>query len=540
MGPTGKITGSLALLATLYTGAARAAVDFISSTVTVLETDGTATLSIIRTGAGTDAANITIVATHGTAAPNTDYSFQTTTVSWNANETGTKSVSIPLLQDTIAEGTETAYFALTNVTGDALGSQQTIQLVITDPNLAISGDQGLTEEQRDAAQVLDEVCGQASTNILGCDLLSELNDAQQAQALETILPRQVVQQASNSMVAQTGNTQAIQQRMQNVRAGNTAPLANFMLLSGEQAVALDTLTKESLATYRGGSAGDEVLHERWGVFLSGQIQTADQDSTTEILGYQSDSQQITGGFDYRFGARLFIGSAFSYSQTETESNADAGKQDSETTIANLYTSYYFTDNLYLDVVASMGRSDYDMSRNYRFGSTIVAADSNTSGDQWGVSAALGMDLSFGAWLLDGVVRAETRQLTIDSYSETGGAGLALAVGEQNVDSNQTTLGGSVGRVFSATYGVWVPKLTLEWVHELADESRDISAHFVAKPDAGTFALATVEPDRDYINAAGTLIGTFKHGQSAYMRYQAVLERADFMAETYELGFRLAF
>lgn len=535
-----KVWLTVALVVITLGQKAQAAIEFATASATVQETSGSATLTIVRTGAGTDAASITIVATHGTATANTDYDFSTTVLNWEANDIGSRTVTIPIQQDAVTEGSETAYFALTNVAGEVLGAQQTTQLIIADPNLAVATDQGLTPEQREAAVVLDDVCSQAGSSIEGCALLSELSDAEQAETLETILPRQVVQQASNSLVAQTGSTQTIRQRMQNVRAGNATPFANFMLLSGDQAVALDSLLQEAALAYRGGSAGEEGPGERWGVFLSGQVQTADQDSTTEILGYQSDSQQVTAGLDYRFGTRLFVGSAFSFSQSDTESNVDAGEQDSAVSILNLYGSYYFTDSFYLDLVTSVGASDYDMKRNYRFGDAVVAANSDTSGDQWGFSAALGFERAFGAWLLDSFARVETRQISIDDYTETGGAGLGLAVDEQEVESNQAVLGGAMGWVYSASYGVWIPKLTVEWVHELADDSRDITAQFVANPDAGTFALATVEPDRDYFNVGGTLVGTFAHGSSAYARYEVVVDRDDFIAETYELGVRMAF
>jgi len=520
---------------------ALAEIEFTTGSLSVLETDGTATLSVTRTGvAPNTAAAVTIVVTHGTATSGVDYSLSATTLNWTVGETGAKTITVSIIQDSETEGTETAYFALTNVSGDTLGTQDTTLLSIIDPNLSVADDPGLTTQQYEAAVVLDNLCASSQgASIQGCTLLQTLSDTEQVQTLESILPRNVVQQASNASVAQTGSTQAVRIRMQNVRMGNDNPLAGFSLLSDGMGQSLAGLL-ENPEPYRGGSAGDSGLGENWGVFLSGQLQTTDQNSTEDILGYQSDAYQITGGLDYRFGRDLFVGAALSFSQVSTDANAGLGKQDSAVAILSMFSSYYFTEQLYMDAVVSIGASDFDMQRNFIFGDAVARADADTTGDQYGVSVGGGYELALGYWQLSAYGRVDMTQITVDAYEESGGAGLALAVAERKTEQSQGVLGGSIGLVKSWKNGVLIPKLTAEWVKEFENDQPDTRAFFVTDPDSGYFVLTGTDLDSDYLNVGGSLAATFRYGLSAYVRYESVVGKDDYVSETFAIGGRWSF
>lgn len=267
---------------------------------------------------------------------------------------------------------------------------------------------------------------------------------------------------------------------------------------------------------------------------------ADQDSTDQILGYVSDSQQLTAGIDYRFTPQIFAGTALSITQSDTESNADGGEQQSDVLVFSVFGNYYLSENLYLDGLVSFGTSSYDTTRLIVLGSTRSPLTSDTDGSQTGLALTLGYDRSTGAWQWGGYVRAETAKFDIDGYEEAGPSGFALGIGDQSSTSAQTAFGGNLAYVKSVNYGIWIPKLTAEWVHEYQDNERDIDAYFVNQPGAGQFVITTQEPDRDYFNLGWSVAGTFSGGRSAYVRYEAMLGRDDYVAELFELGGRLAF
>src|SRR5688572_23493515 len=80
---------------------ATAAIDFSPASITVQESDGAVTLTIVRTGAATEAADVTVVSTHGSATVNVDYTFSTTALTWAADETGSKTITVPIQLDAV-------------------------------------------------------------------------------------------------------------------------------------------------------------------------------------------------------------------------------------------------------------------------------------------------------------------------------------------------------------------------------------------------------------------------------------------------------
>lgn len=535
------------LVAALSPVAGHAAIAFSTGSQSVLETAGAATLSLVRSGAATEAASVRILITHGTATAGEDFSGGETVVNWAAGETGERTVSVSVFSDTLAEGTETTYFALTDVTGDTLGAPNTQQFIITDAGGTVAEDAGLNEEQRDVGEVLDTVCAGADQSgdpalQNSCETFLQLTNEQQQETVESILPRHVAQQAGTAAIAQTGNSRAIQQRMQNVRtgtAGNNDVSGLQLEINGEW-VPLQTMLASTDAPLADDTAGGGLLDERWGVFASGQIQMADQNSTAQELGYVSDAQQLTAGVDYRFTPTIFAGTALSITRSDAESNADGGDQQSDIVLLSAFGNYYLSDTLYLDGMLSVGSSRYDTTRMIVLGAARSPLTSDTDGSQTGLSLTLGYDRNNGPWQWGGYLRTEATRFAIDAYEEQGPSGFALGIGDQHSTSAQTALGGNASYVKAVSYGVWVPKLTLEWVHEFQDNERDIDAWFVNQPDAGRFVITTQEPDRDFFNVGWSVAGTFASGRSAYLRYEALLGRDDYVAELVEVGARLAF
>jgi ELWxxDGT repeat protein len=93
------------------------------------EASGQALITVTRTG-GSGAATVTLTTTGGTAAPGADFTAFIGAVTFNPGETS-RSVSIPVVSDAIAEGAETFTVALSTPTGgDVLGlATATVQIV---------------------------------------------------------------------------------------------------------------------------------------------------------------------------------------------------------------------------------------------------------------------------------------------------------------------------------------------------------------------------------------------------------------------------
>ena len=115
------------------------AIAFDTSTYSILET-GDATITLVRTGGSDGAVSVDVSLTDGSATAPGDYTNVSQTVSFAAGET-TKTIVIPIIDDTLQEGDETVALSLSNVTGGAvIGPQAAATLTIVDNDVPIPGE----------------------------------------------------------------------------------------------------------------------------------------------------------------------------------------------------------------------------------------------------------------------------------------------------------------------------------------------------------------------------------------------------------------
>jgi hypothetical protein len=133
--PTGGATVGAQNTATLIIN--DIGLQFSAPTFSVTEGEPVAEVTVTRTGVLDNAVSATITLTNGTATSPEDYSNTPIKVNFAPGETA-KTVGIPIVDDTIVEGSETVNLTLTNPTGGAaIGQQSTSTLTIADNDIAL-------------------------------------------------------------------------------------------------------------------------------------------------------------------------------------------------------------------------------------------------------------------------------------------------------------------------------------------------------------------------------------------------------------------
>jgi plastocyanin len=125
------MTGTIAVVGGPPTqpGSLRFAVD----TVTVDESSGSAQLSVQRVSGDDGAVAVSFATANGSATAGSDYSAQSGTLNWADNDDDPKNLSIPILEDTQIENTETLTVTLSSPAGGAtVGSPATATVRIRD------------------------------------------------------------------------------------------------------------------------------------------------------------------------------------------------------------------------------------------------------------------------------------------------------------------------------------------------------------------------------------------------------------------------
>lgn len=404
----------------------------------------------------------------------------------------------------------------------------------------------LTPEQQQAAQVVDNACANASGALAAtCAEIGTLSPEQQQQVIGQIQPNQVPAQATASMLQQNEQLANLRGRLQALRSG--ARGVNFSGLNlqlFDKSVALGSLVERELvdSADRSGSAGEAspFADSPWGLFVTGRINLGDVEGSKGREDFDFKTLGLTGGVDYRLDDKLVLGGALGFGTSANDFGSTRGKVDVDSWSLSFYGNYYPTEQLYFDWVLGYGRNDYDGHRRLQFADIDTRAKYATDGSQYSGSATVGYEWTKQAWQFGTYVRLDYIHTQIDAYRESGGAGLALAINEQQARSLESALGGRLARAFSLSNGVLIPGLELEWIHQWNDDSRSISASFVDAPDSGRFNISADGMDEDYLKAGVSLTGVFTGGKAGFLRYQTSLGRDRIDEHTIEAGFRMEF
>jgi hypothetical protein len=112
---------------------------FSSDSYTVAEAAGAAEITILRSGPATGAASVHFATAGGTATAGSDYTVVDQVFSFAAGEMS-KTVQIPIVNDSIGEGDETVGLSLSTPSGGVLGapSSATLQIIDDDRGFAFA------------------------------------------------------------------------------------------------------------------------------------------------------------------------------------------------------------------------------------------------------------------------------------------------------------------------------------------------------------------------------------------------------------------
>ncbi len=440
-------------------------------------------------------------------------------------------------------------------------------------NFALNGGvrnlDGLTDNQRRVAGAIDSACPNlAFANNLSAaqqDLLQRCSElvvnagtrpGDVRGALNQMLADEAGAQgdaALSTMGAQFDNLKA---RIAALRAGSSGiNIGGLSVVGGGGALPLSFLPSAILGNNAEptGEAGAEF--SRWGFFATGTIGRGDRNADSQQPGFEFDTYGLTAGVDYRYSDALVLGMAVGYNNNNTDIGANQGSLKTSGYSISGYSTFYRGNSFYTDAVLTWGRNNYDIDRRIRYtinglsgGTTTVdqTASASPDGDQVSLAMSLGHDFNRGGWTFGPYLRANYTKIDFDPYVErmsnpsAPGAGLAMAVSGRELKSLEGVIGGKASFAKSTSWGVLMPNVTLEWLHEFEDDPQAIVTRFVNDP---TNTLISIDPgsvDTDYFNLGLGLSGIFANGRSAFLYYEHRAGQADFSQDSLALGVRIEF
>jgi CSLREA domain-containing protein len=130
--PTGGATIGTGAAVLTITDFEPGVVSFSSPTYTVTENGVTATITVTRTGGTDNAVSVAYATSNGTAAAGSDYTATNGVLTWAAGDATPKTFTVPIIDDTVPEASETVNLTLSTPTGGATIGTGAAVLTITD------------------------------------------------------------------------------------------------------------------------------------------------------------------------------------------------------------------------------------------------------------------------------------------------------------------------------------------------------------------------------------------------------------------------
>lgn len=445
--------------------------------------------------------------------------------------------------------------------------------VVAEPG--VTGPAGQNAAQRDMALSIDNVCptlnarvssgvadareailadsctamvgaGNAITDGEGPLSAEEYNGVVQAINGEEIL-------SVDSDLREIGGVQIgnIRGRMAAIRSGLGGGLsvAGLSIDAGERVLALGDRQDYTIVPAQ---FEDDFLG-RLGIFVTGGVKLGEKDSTGAAEGFDFDSEGLTVGADYRVSDQVAFGAAVGYSRfnSEFDSTIDSpGGQElnSDSVLFSLFGTWFPTDRLYVDGIATVGWSFYDSERRVVIPDVIVDVDDTAEGEfdafQYSFAGDVGYEIPVAGATITPLVRAEYIKAEIDGFSEDPIEGaLELEYGDQDIDSFTTSIGLEASYPISTGFGIIQPGVRAEYIHEFLDDQDGVIIGYAAD-DTGAgfsrFEATTEEVDQDYGLVGASVTATFAGGWAAFADYSTLVALADFDVHAFNIGLRKEF
>ena len=403
--------------------------------------------------------------------------------------------------------------------------------------------------------------GQQSSLGSACQSLKsgENSSEQVKEAVEEINYEEVGTLSDNAIATTSNQTQAVGQRMQVVNTGGggggSVSVDGLNIRYGKQSiptVALQEAVNALLGFAAGEGEGDSedsfIDFGKLGIFIQGDLDFGDRDSTDTQTGYESDSWNLTIGGDYRFKDNLYGGLAFNFGQTEVKYD----NRGDESTIDNwgmsIYGGWQITEAWYVDGLISYGNSDYSTLRNIEYSLNTGDFSATQRGDTTGTQLSYGVNTGYmynkNGFRFGPILSFFYSDGTIEGFKERaikGSDAWAFEVGEQTIQSTRLSAGLQMDYSWSTDWGVLIPGVRATYVREKegSDDTVVVRLANGANFADGTsrFAIANQKDDEGYYDISVNVSGQFVMGISGFVSYQFYQDYRGYSREGYSIGIR---
>ncbi|PPS39633.1 autotransporter domain-containing protein [Chroococcidiopsis sp. TS-821] len=270
--------------------------------------------------------------------------------------------------------------------------------------------------------------------------------------------------------------------------------------------------------------GVQTLTEgRLGVFLNGNVNFGDRDSTNNEVGYDFINTNITAGVDYRVTNNLALGVALGYVNNDTDLSNNLGDINVDGYAVSVYSNFV-QNNFYTDAVLSYGNNNFNIARRTNFYNRTATADTN--GNQFSADLNSGYAIRSGNVAYGPTLGLRYDRIHIDGYTENNAGSLNLRVDDQSAESFVLSVGAQAAVAFNTDVGTVIPHLRASYERELAENNREIVTELITQPGI-PLRTRVGDRDRDYVKLGIGAQIVFSENALGLIDYETTIGRENF-------------
>lgn len=310
---------------------------------------------------------------------------------------------------------------------------------------------------------------------------------------------------------------------------------------------LEEIPGQGRSATRDGAPGSAVARQsiaaHWSLFASVDMGRLDRRDSANEAAFAGDTQALTAGVDWAPSQSLLLAAAFNVSEETLDYRNSAGSAKAHYDGLIGTASWNLSPNIALLGYAGRLNGSNELRRAIDYtllSGAHVSALASASPDSTRTMSGLGLDWSLphGAWQWRIGAGMDWMKTRLESYTESGGDGLALAVPTRQIVTRRGRLDLGLGRTISARWGVWQPQLMIGWRHEFANASRTLGVRFIGDGLGTPIRFDTEDPDNAWGEVAIGSVFTFTHGHSGFIQYRQRFGHDFLQDRLLSLGWRL--
>ena len=392
-----------------------------------------------------------------------------------------------------------------------------------------------TQNQKNVAGALNKfisaTSGDKQTVSIALDLQSE---SAYPAAFDAISPAFYESLTETVIEMTNARTQMLAQRASAVRLG----ARGFQSIGIEAPLKYDKDGRSVMDAKDGKNILSPADDNNWGVWVQANGIFAHAAGLGGVSSYNSQNGGFLVGGDYRWSENFVTGVYGGYQGTYSK-YGNGGVTTINGVDFGVYAGYQ-NGGFYSDAIIGGGSSSYAVRRPINFSTVDRTATSRPNGGQFTSYLGLGYDWNVGNFTFGPILSGQYTYAGIAPFTENGAGALDLAVGQQNVSSLRSSLGGRVAYTWNVSKTIAIiPEGRLLWQHEFLENSGNIGASL----DGGggsSFGYTTSAPDRDAVFAGAGLSAQFGPNWNAYFYYNADFGRQDYISHSISTGLNFKF